>query len=901
MESGGGLVTSAGHSSPSSVPSLQSSRKEWKAGNDHLLRDSGVQEMERSKLSQSDEKTIYEQGTGPLDVDFCSITIHNEANDDPLQQRLGDVTRRREELQHMEIELRARVIARTEIVEMRKGLESQLKDHAEAYANLKVQLQEREEFIHELEKKMEDMDRELRAIKLDNEKAWAKEDLLREQNKELATFRRERDNSDAERAQHIAQIHELKAHIQEKERQFIELEEQQRVAQETIMYKDGQLREAQTWIARVQEMDAFQLTANHSLQAELRERTDQYNQLWLGCQRQLADMERHHMQTVQQLQAELAETRERCGIYSEDVIVPRVNEKDSSQYVPKNGNQFVMKDGAGSSSNSMVLPNGNTESSPSFASTINISPKLDHAPGVTVVPSSVYGMNGFVPPGHVPPLHPYIMHQNGIPHTVTSANSHISQSQIGHYGQVASLQSNQYTMEQQAVPENSKMTIQNQHLPASQMDPSSLVSPIGFDYESAPENRGNDTDYLTSQQDPSQAPVTVGITVSKEGQEQEQDQNQCIKDASHFHDSSLKLSEPVGLKEKTFPEHDVLQQQDASIRKDPANSPPQGQSAIFLDRTNHVKGEQALTVEQLMTSSAMPHSGVSSQASCYENIAEGKEGHAVPSEERLLSSVLSGSQMAAKVLEPALLDERSLLACIVRAIPAGNIGHIRISTTLPNRLAKMLAPLHWHDYKKKYGKLDEFVASHPELFVIEGDFVHLREGAQAIISATTAVAKVAAAAAALPSSSACLSTVSVTPAAQIQRLRKASSFVPKSGSDVSYVEHGARPDGGDTRFTVSSPWTLEVNGVSRDRLQGTSGPNIKILSNRKDVLAQNGHIKEVKHDKPSSHDNVGRSENSGKASFIDFHSAPSMNERRGSNSGVKQIARVAGAGLTSRR
>ncbi|KAL5229418.1 hypothetical protein ABZP36_028194 [Zizania latifolia] len=30
---------------------------------------------------------------------------------------------------------------------------------------------------------------------------------------------------------------------------------------------------------------------------------------------------------------------------------------------------------------------------------------------------------------------------------------------------------------------------------------------------------------------------------------------------------------------------------------------------------------------------------------------------------------------------------------------------------LPNRLGKMLAPLHWHDYKKHYGKLDDFVAS----------------------------------------------------------------------------------------------------------------------------------------------------------------------------------------------
>ena len=34
---------------------------------------------------------------------------------------------------------------------------------------------------------------------------------------------------------------------------------------------------------------------------------------------------------------------------------------------------------------------------------------------------------------------------------------------------------------------------------------------------------------------------------------------------------------------------------------------------------------------------------------------------------------------------------------------------------LPNRLGKMLAPLHWHDYKRKYGKLDEFVNSHPEV------------------------------------------------------------------------------------------------------------------------------------------------------------------------------------------
>ncbi|GMH26159.1 hypothetical protein Nepgr_028002 [Nepenthes gracilis] len=47
---------------------------------------------------------------------------------------------------------------------------------------------------------------------------------------------------------------------------------------------------------------------------------------------------------------------------------------------------------------------------------------------------------------------------------------------------------------------------------------------------------------------------------------------------------------------------------------------------------------------------------------------------------------------------------------------------------LPNRLGKMLAPLHWQDYKKKYGKLDDFVAGHPELFLIEGDYIQLRDG-----------------------------------------------------------------------------------------------------------------------------------------------------------------------------
>lgn len=53
------------------------------------------------------------------------------------------------------------------------------------------------------------------------------------------------------------------------------------------MFKDEQFREAQAWIARVREMDVFQSTTNQTLQAELRERTEQYNQLWMGFQRQV--------------------------------------------------------------------------------------------------------------------------------------------------------------------------------------------------------------------------------------------------------------------------------------------------------------------------------------------------------------------------------------------------------------------------------------------------------------------------------------------------------------------------------------------------------------------------------------------------------------------------------------
>ncbi|KAI9078235.1 hypothetical protein K1719_039849 [Acacia pycnantha] len=80
------------------------------------------------------------------------------------------------------------MIARIEIIEMQNSFDAQLKEHSNAATQL--------------------------------------QDLLREQNKELATFRMERDHSEVERAQHLQQIHELQEHIQGKERQLMELQEQ---------------------------------------------------------------------------------------------------------------------------------------------------------------------------------------------------------------------------------------------------------------------------------------------------------------------------------------------------------------------------------------------------------------------------------------------------------------------------------------------------------------------------------------------------------------------------------------------------------------------------------------------------------------------------------------------------
>ncbi|ONK80014.1 uncharacterized protein A4U43_C01F12850 [Asparagus officinalis] len=745
------MEASAGRGGSLPVPSSSSQppRKEWRAvPEDH--------HQEHSRLGQSDERTIYEvqEGSGRFSADFCSITIDGSGglSDEILQSKLQEIMKQREELQHVEIELRAQAIARAEILELQNCCQARIKEHSDAASQLKEQLKEKERHIEELEMKLEEKDRELRAVKLDNEAAWAKDDLLREQNKELATFRRERDNSEVERSQLLKQIHELQELIQEKDSQILAVEEQHRAVQESILIKDEHLRNAQTWIARVQEMDALQST---KMQAELQERTEQFNQYWIGLQRQFAEVERHHLQTIQQLQLELAEVRERNGICKEDPEVTRQNSTDSSSYIQTKGNQINANDAGVSNGNLSFMSNGNLEGHP-YTSSSDATSKAENAAGIAVVPSPIIGMGAFIPQNQMTALHPFVMHPQGVPQSVSS-NSQIPQSHAGHFQPMTTV--NQHWQQQQVLDSNSKQYQASQE-PQQASNASATFHP---------------TLVFTSPEHKSEVMVQDQITVTAIDQQQEQ-------------------------------------------------------WSASIANISDVPSQQANSNET---------------AECNEKVATLDERSSP-------TARTTNPMLPAKATEPTLLDERSLLACIVRTIPAGAEGRIRISTTLPNRLAKMLAPLHWHDYKKCYGKLDDFVAHHPELFVIEGDYIHLREGAQEIISATTAFAKVAAAASSAPYSL-LFPSVALTPVAQSSR--------QKTG------------DSSDKHSQISKR-TQQSNGVGFNVAKGLSDMNVSVKS--KNLQEVNGLSSETR-----------------------IHSAAGNGTNKGLSRG-KQQARSAGAGLDGR-
>ncbi|XP_047969951.1 uncharacterized protein LOC125213440 isoform X3 [Salvia hispanica] len=747
---------------------FEPSRDEWRVVSEQSVRSSGNEELERSKVGRSDERLIYEvqHGRRQLDVDFHSIVIDGGLDNDILQQRLHNVVEKREELQNMELELRAQVSVRSEVARLHNTFDGQIKEHMNANVKLQEQLHEKEQKIYELERRMDEKERELHAIRLDNEAAWAKEDLLREQNNKLQSYMMERDNVEADRAQHIKQIHDLQEHIQEKERQFLELQEQHRIAQETAIFKDEQIRDAQTWISRAQEIDALQTSANHTLQSELRERTEQYNQLWLGCQRQFGEMERLHLH-VQQLQLEMADSREKSGNQSDASHVLHTNSNDASRLEHANGIQLEVNDRNSPNVNTGSLENGNSETSGGTTVTQN-----DQVNGVPFAPSSMFGMPAYLPTA----LHPFVM-QHGVPHP-----SQVTQSPLQSLSGMPLVQN----WQSQQYPEQTEGNLSRTH--------------SHFDHEALAVNEhGHRANYVDASID-SQLDAADSVVPSPNGE---------VHDS--IDESHDKAQSQLNLQQISSQFHEAL-------RVDPLYN---GNDA------KEKKGTPVISHSMDDRNAMMEHPSFAINASSSEgqtravNISETASRTASSDASTIaFASMEQKSDIAGNLGESYLLDERALLASIARAIGSG--GRTRISSTLPNRLGKMLAPLHWHDYKKKYGKLDDFVGNHPDLFLIEGDYIQLREGAQKTIAATATAAKVAAAAAAAaaPSSFTSLTpSVAVTPMAHSHRSKKFSAMQSQNLNGSTFHVAGGVSNGILNRSNDhAEPKSSVGNGMSPDRI-----------------------------------------------------------------------------------
>lgn len=699
-------------------------------------------------------------------------------SDGILDKRLEEIAQKRKELQNVEIELKAQALARSEVLNLEGRFQSKINEYIDAASILKDQLKESQQHIQQLEMKLVEMDRELHAVKLDNEAAWAKDDLLREQNKELATFRRELDNSEAERAQRLQQMHDFQEHIQEKENRILQLEEQNRVAQETILFKDEKLREAQSWVARLQEMDALQSTALH---AQLRDRTEQFNQYWIGLHRQFAEVERHHLQTIQQLQLELAEARKQNGVNNEGTIKSvSHNSVDSSSSVHNKGNQINNVDA--SNGNLVTITNDNLNGLAPSAS----GSKTGSTVGVTIATSPMVGL---IPHNQLTAaLHPFVIHPQGLSQSVSSSSSSQIPQFVGHFQPVSAISAHQHWQLQQlqALPDGSQNPIQNKHQPA-QIQQNHSVSDFHHSYDNHVNQQQQSTSINGSSDKENLSHASDGVLYQEPLEPQASSVNgpQQKPNAVTSFQPSLVFASPI--KRSVIAGHEQMVVSDGNRSQD--------------QHLASTKGEPS-----------------PDESKCSNNAANNSEKKERTSEGDSIKWT-ANSAAPTQPPQPALLDERTLLGCIVRAIPLGADKRIRISTTLPNRLGKMLAPLHWHDYKKQYGKLDDFVARHPELFVIEDDFVHLREGAHEVISATTAKAKVAASSSSGPYTST-FHSVALTPMSQNNSSKIVASQQQSNGASFSVAQ-------GMSTLNISdkSEKYPEVNGLLTKKHATIAGAN----------------------------------------------------------------------------
>lgn len=82
-----------------------------------------------------------QQGQEPIDgVDYCAIQMDGimSMEDGILQQRIHSLAGQREEMQQMEVELRAQLIAKSEILDLQNSFDARFKEQANVVARLQV-------------------------------------------------------------------------------------------------------------------------------------------------------------------------------------------------------------------------------------------------------------------------------------------------------------------------------------------------------------------------------------------------------------------------------------------------------------------------------------------------------------------------------------------------------------------------------------------------------------------------------------------------------------------------------------------------------------------------------------------------------------------------------------------
>ncbi|KAL2642350.1 hypothetical protein R1flu_009937 [Riccia fluitans] len=959
--------------------SSDSDHHSGEVGGAHMM--GGSQELILQNIDQGDEAVLYEEMHRPqqrnehLDSGLNSMSMDSGLNsmdnpDEAFQQRLHDISRERERLQLAEVEMRAQYIARSEVVRMQNGLDEQAKQHAEIVNNLQGQNQEREQQIRHLEQQLEERERQLRVNQMEtNEAVWAKDDLLRERTNELATLQRERENTvsehkaamaqfEAERAELIAQLENMKEQLREKDRQLQESEEQNRNSQDIILFKDEQMRDAQAWISRATDMDAYYVNTNNSLHNELRERTEQMNNLWVGYQRQLADVERYHAQMVQRLQQELSDVREQNRVLMGAAAPERSESKDDRSPFTENnevgrvevndekGNKIPLSTSNNASriktnlaDNHNVISNGNAEGLMPILFPRDVPLKVEHATRIPVVRAPILNITPVLPPAApISAIHPFGVHQQGLPQVAVPQTSlaqlqpitallapqqHLAslphQPAIRHHPQQLQALVQRFSQRPQQQQQMQPVLPPHSHHPQQ----SSSLSTQGLqtvNQESQHVSEQVKHDQAVTQGDQHNVPVSQSSSVPPQQHSHSQTTPQLSSQLLHqqHQSQSIKPSNDVE-KVETSPQAQLPRQEEKPVlpanskQKQPGEEPekpeleeqhrqqnsqqdrqshdPRRRVDSRLQHYAHQQGKhvqspnhQLFQPELMMASqpqqlqhqqgisSSMEHLGGGTQSSSVSG--EGPD-HEAPTKKSITekqelqkpapqNAKPSHAESSSKAPEPVLLDERSLLGCLVRAIPVEPSARIRISSTLPNRLAKMLAPLHWHDYRKQFGRLDEFVGTHPELFVIEDDFIYLREGAHATVAATTAMAKAAAAAAAIPPSGPSrMPNVAVTPVAQpqVQRGRnlKGSSNSLKDKKAVT----GPNPDGPSHSSSSQATNPRQSQGVVSNGAAVTNGNVNHAGSVSNGAKADGGRPGEssFKHgsDNSSSYENVGLS------------------------------------------